>query len=341
MASYRRNLTDDQLLHTSLVIKDLAELAGSVDYPPDPNLRPEIVGEYHFDTKTEQAQRCCHCPQHQPHWNGFVVTNETGKLHLLGGDCGLKHYGLAFSQAKREHSDMVSRQKYVRRVKDLAATADNIVAALRAFSSGRDILGLWTKQLEFRRASDVAFNALEALAQGELPLFVNDRVRDFEREARRDESAEAALGPGEKGELYKLERRTIGQLQGRGFFTRQATFGGVVSSCVDAVTVIADTVRAGTDDLTTHQIRLRWTELNRAGRELLQTIDAINSAHAFFSDDNIARMAQWASSSWPKHFEIRPTRRGMGIKVVGGSATEVARLGPINLPTSLPWTNEA
>lgn len=85
MATTPRRLTDDQLASTDLRITDPYAVDGYTRDRPDPDLAPEIIGDYDLTPPGGRHANpdgpwtwCCHC-QEESHWLGFVVANATGR----------------------------------------------------------------------------------------------------------------------------------------------------------------------------------------------------------------------------------------------------------------------
>jgi hypothetical protein len=86
---YWSDLTDNDLRKIIWVTTDPLALANVQQTIPEYLSAFTIELAYDLD-RGDPPVPCAHCPQHQPHWHGFVLKDCDGKRYLLGSHCGPK-----------------------------------------------------------------------------------------------------------------------------------------------------------------------------------------------------------------------------------------------------------
>lgn len=292
MATLTAALSDEQLSATRLQIDDpLATPRLSLE-KPCADLTPKIVGEYHL-AKDNPRLWCCHCQGHRHH-NGFVITNSGGANYLIGSKCGPDHYGLSFKFAEKEHKAKVKRKGVLDRLKSICATADQLKATIHEILHSDGLRLIDQKREELQRASDSAFSALAVSVRTESLLYEMVRVRDLERERRRDEQ----LPPNESGPpIHRDERMPIGRVAGTAILKDTGDTRDVLLALRGALDRAQALGKVETDNqkITVLMSAVRTAE--EAYEAAQASIIEAEGAPAFFSADNLARLERWSASN--------------------------------------------
>lgn len=310
MASAPRRLSDQQLRTADLLVDDPLTVDCLTHDPPDTSFAPVIIAEYHLPS--DQMVRCSHCEQRQHHQHGFVAEFAPGRRHLIGSECGTARLGMQFASARTGHRELLDRQGYVRRLDLIGEQCEALVEQCNAILGSEALRAIEEAGTELARlAGDavIRLRASDGLLQEEV------KVRDHEAESRRPET--------QKHEIYRIERRAIGQLRGRALL-RSDGLRQRIFAFKKEVREVAALGRQKTDQLTTASLRKAFKALDERYEDATAAIDEMNRAPAFFSPANVALLARWAQSGTASRIQDDAGR----LRIAG---TEMRPLRPISL----------
>lgn len=306
--SFARRLTDQQLLQTDLRVDDPASLPNLSSERPDPELAPVVVGDYHLPT-TSEPLRCCHCKQHTRHWNGFVITNETGQNYLIGSSCGPLHYGVSFTHAKQDFKGEKDRQFQLKQIASILVNAEQLKSSAAAAAASEAVSSVLNKQRELKSASPDMVGRLGQMFENGSMLTEIVQRRDLEQERKRDERLKHNTQ--ESSPIMTWDEVPIGNPQGVGFLSDRFSPSLRAAELIASVDDIVQKFGTGTDEFSTRELRACIKRFSEAFEAMEQTLEAVKEAPKFFGQDNIARMSRWSRRF--KHFDLQPVDHGIEI----------------------------
>lgn len=308
---------DDAALRAAQLVIDPYALEGLSTSPPAEGAVVSIRGEYHVPDEGE-ALRCCLCPQHTPHWNGFVIATDTGSQHLIGSTCGPKHLGITFRTAKNQHKDRLTRQGNLYRLDAVLAQFDAFLAQCNAVLFAPLFRSLQERLAQFETAAGDATVRLRSLVLRGAGLTENVTVRDFEAERRRDETASK---DSEKKPIYRQEAQPIGPLAGRGFLNVEQ-LRATVFAFKSGLREFKQAVANGTGGIATNRLAKMLKELADAHERANIAVASINNARAFFSADNAERLQRWSHDGSVQDISAAPG--GLSVRASGKAPVLIA-----------------
>jgi hypothetical protein len=183
--------SDEQLLTTAFTTDDPERLEGLViDVPSNAQDDPIVEYSYNFLGSDHALIRCAHC-RYPNHLAGIVVKTKDGKRFLVGHECGEKLYGVRFEELESDFSAAKERSQALRRMRNLQAAWPAFFGWLTALRRDLSLRLYGTTRQDFRNQMPRLWNALEGSANG--ALYVEEKVRDIEAEARIQERHELRL----------------------------------------------------------------------------------------------------------------------------------------------------
>lgn len=285
MADMENGGFDDAALRTAQLVIDPYSVEGLCLSPPAEGAVIKIDGEYHVPDEADPL-RCCLCPQHTPHRNGFVIVADGAARHLIGSTCGPKHLGITFRTAKNQHQDRLNRQGSLHRL-------DAVLERYDAFRDQCDgvlfstlFKSLQERSAQFEAAAGDATVRLRSFLLRGAPLTENVSVRDFAAEERREDDKD-------KTPIYKREPRSVGMLAGGGFLHVER-LRETVFAFKNGLRTLKQAVAGGTATISTKRLATMLKELSDAHGAANAAIASINGAPAFFSMDNLDRLERWS-----------------------------------------------
>lgn len=338
MATTPRRLTDDQLASTDLRITDPYAVDGYTRDRPDPDLAPEIIGDYDLTPPGGRHANpdgpwtwCCHC-QEENHWLGFVVANATGKRYSIGGDCAAKYYKIEFTQARRTYKDEVTRKGLLQRLGAINAAAAGIDAVIAEALHSSSLSQIDAKRVEIEKACPSASFLLASAVHNGSPLHEEIQVRNLAAEIARDDKVAADA---EQPPIYTLERRAIGFIEGSAVVRKQDDCRDRLLRLRRALAQVSEMHKGDTNAVTTDAMRKLAIEAEGAHRAAEEHLVAYRRATEFFTVTNVDRMARWSEAQ--SGFKIRQNEAGIEFSASGKSVT-VKPLNMISLPALPPFT---
>ena len=238
---------------------------------------------------------------------------------LVGKDCGKKIYGADFSAIEKDFDTARDRADLLHQRRAALDAAPAFLAALEALRSHPAVSEFSELRRSFIKSMTGLSNLLaNAIARGGGALFIEERVRDFEAEGRREEEQErkqATLAtmtktqakklrrdgdmPGsvrKQKPIYKLIPRQIGTISGQPFFRLLEPPATVLEALDKRARSALVTLQS--QAMTTAQLRSFFRALNEVIDSLLAAIDRLASPRDAFEAGNLKVIAQWASSSF-------------------------------------------
>lgn len=290
-ATTSRRLDDEQLRKEQLVVANPIEMEGITAERPDQSFEPVIVAEYHLPAG--QEVRCSYCPQRTHHQHGLVVRFDPSQLHLIGSVCGPAHLNLHFRHARNQHSELLSRQRYLTRIDAILIRSEMLTAACDEVLFGDQLGDVEAKTSEFRKLAGDTFLRLKSLALAGGALTEASRVRDLGAERRRDER----LPKGQVGDpIYRTEMIAIGQLSGKGILhgdmLREPIF-----KFKQSLGALRSIMKGDTNSIATGKLKRAVLDIEEAREAGNASIATLNSAVWFFNPDHIALLVRWANSN--------------------------------------------
>jgi hypothetical protein len=314
---YWKSLTDEQLLNVSFRADDPASLEGVLHELPLIDETPFVEFAYNTKTGSGQKVRCVHC-RYDNHNRGFVLRFRDATRILVGKDCGKKIYGADFDLIEKDFDAAKDRAYYLRCKRSTLAAAPAFRAALESLRSDPAL----TKFQEVKRRFNTAMSSLarelaKAVQHSDGALYVDDLVRDFEAEARREEQQEilvqqlatmtktAVRKAREDGRLprkgaglkfiFKRVPKHVGSIRGQTFFrTDQEPPRERIEQLSVRVLHSLDALPSST--LTTSQLRVVFRDLSQIVDALVGEIDRLADVLDAFDAGNLARIARWATT---------------------------------------------
>ena len=337
MATTPRRLTDDQLASTDLRIADPTAVEGYTRERADPDLAPEIVGEYDLTPPGGLRANpdgpwiwCCHC-QEANHWRGFLIANGAQKRYSIGGDCAAKYYDIEFTRARRVYKDDVARKYLLQRLDSVQAAAADIEALITQALHSSALSLIDAKRLEIEKACPNAFFLLASATHNGSPLYEEVQIRDFAAELARDDKLPAAA---ERTPIYTTERRAIGLIEGSAVVRKQDDCRDRLLTLRRALAQVCALKKGNTDAIATETMKKLAIEAESALRAAGDSLAVYQRAPEFFAATNVDRLVRWSGTQ--SGFTIRPHDRGIEF-VVAGTSTIVAVLCDVSLPDLPPF----
>lgn len=335
---YRR-YSDGELLAAEFRIEDPLSIEGLCNERPDPELVPEILGEY--DRTPPGGRRanpdepwlwCCHC-QGARHWRGFVITNATGARFMIGSRCGLKHYEASFKGSHNIYREQASRKGILERFHDLLRRAPALNETADEILSSPALRILDDKRAELKAASGDAFARLEAAARNGSALEDHVQVRDVAAERERDERMERDRVPPSKRSsepIYTTERRSLGRIEGEALVIERGDARDLLLKLKRALAELDRLERADTNDASLAQLTKAVRDAEEALRDARLRLASCRRANLFFSDSNARRLERW--SAHHRTFNIHADEDGLRITARGERPLLISPLPLLDVP---------
>lgn len=304
-----KDLTDQQLLGATFEALDPAALQDLLEELPGNDEIPSV--EFAYDTKhrTGLKIRCVHC-RYPNHFCGFVLKFSNGARILVGKDCGKKIYGVDFTHMQKEFESAKDRAYYLRRRHTILSSAAGFLHALDQLVAHASLKQFREIRRSYmREMPQLARMTFEACTNGEGGMFVDEKVRDLEAEAKREEQAEIAqqrldkISKTEKRKLNKLKARPIyrvipkriGTIKGLPFFrTGESPPNerfGILRRELSALIASLEI-----ESLSTPRLISLQADLSKRISEVLAVFDSLASLPDAFEVGNLLLIAQWATA---------------------------------------------
>jgi hypothetical protein len=321
MAGTRR-LTDAQLASATLETEDPMAVERVTLARPDPDLKPQILFEFHRAT-TDERVWCCHCQAHRP-WNGFVIENETGNRYLIGSTCGPKYYELSFAQARRQHEELKQRKGLKLRHDVMIAAVEETLAAIHDILHSDGLRALDAVKARFSKYGGDAYFRLSSIALRGGLLTESVKVRDYAAEASRP-----ADFP-DDSPLYTFQEQALGPIAGHALVTSS---GDCRDCLLDLKRVLLELGKSRCDDtdlLSTTAFQRLVRRAEDAFERAYASIIATRDAPSFFAEAHLERLARWSEQF--SSFDLHARDQGLEIVLRSGSPLLVERIASINIP---------
>ncbi len=314
---YWSSLSDDQLLTTAFRTDDPARLPGIVQILPNTSDMPVVEFAYNTAGAGIGKVRCIHC-KYDNHNRGFVLKFDNGTRMLVGKDCGKKIYGADFDAIEKDFNAARDRADFLKMRLALIAHSSTLKTALANLASHPSIAMFAEARRDFNRAmAGVAASLASAAMTQSGALFVEDRVRDFEAEVKREEKQEllqaqidkfskteikklrstGALPSGARKlrPIYKQVSRQIGTLAGLRFFELREMPAPTIESLNKRVWSSLSALE--TQRMSNVQLGRFFREFHGMIDDILAVIDRLAAPLDAFEQRNLDLIAQWASST--------------------------------------------
>jgi hypothetical protein len=342
---YWGSLSDQQLLAIQWETHDPLSL---------PNVQawiPENIGEFQVElsydlSRSDPPVPCAHCPQHQPHWHGFVVIDELGRRYLLGSHCGPSAYGSDYRLASNARAEAKRRFDALSRWLALRAELPDLMKALAAAEREPSFGAVRRVRGTFENRAPGMLRALRARhpdsLTGQIPLQVETVQRDQAEEERRALAFQSAIRDivdlpnreharriseikrqtGYGQEVNRRDLKEFGVLQGHGWllpaYNPMKEVPGIIARLRGYLAI-----GATTQDKKRSQIekisRAAEADLDLAGVALL----TIQKAGEFFEAQHLTRLSDWASLSLKQSGEMRADGAALSVRDRGGDYVDL------------------
>jgi hypothetical protein len=319
---YWKSLTDEQLLEISFRTDDPAMLAGVVHELPATDETPFVEFAYNTKTGSGHKVRCIHC-RYDNHNRGFVLRFKNAARILVGKDCGKKLYGADFDVIEKDFDAAKDRAYYLRCKRSTLAAAPSFRAALSSLGRHPALAQFQDAKHSFNRAMPgLALDLAKAVLQDGGDLYLDEKVRDLDAEARREEQQDilaqhigtmtktAIRKAREDGLLrhegkrprpiFKRVPKRIGSIRGLAFFrVDQEPPRDRIGQLSARAIHILEALPAST--MTTAQLRVVFRDLGQIVDALIDEIDRLAELPDAFDAGNLSRIATWATARSEDH----------------------------------------
>lgn len=321
----QRRISDGQLLQEKLRIDDPSELINISQERPDPSLTPEIIGEYHFDKNSCESIRCCHCHD-TPHWNGFLIRDESLSRYTIGSTCGPKYYQLSFNTARNNHKELLNRQNYLKRINLISQNSDNLIRSYESIVNSQYLHNFEAKRKELiNKAPDPALR-LARFATGD-SLTETVQIRDYAAEERRNnENPDNQSG----NPIYTFELRPIGQLQGIAMVYEKGDLREEIDKLKEAIEKILSVANNPTDSISTKNLLDIIRQFDKLSESVQRAYRDTEAANDFFSLENLERLKLWSKRF--QHFKLDHENGKLLISLKNHKRATVSPLKQLLLP---------
>lgn len=294
-----KRLADHELRHRLFTVDDPELLRNLLVEIPEFSGPPEI--EYAYDvTPKRGASRdyvyCAHCG-YRTHWKGYVAKFGVDRC-LIGKDCGFKLYGADFHVIERSFGEERRRQLLLNWLDSGVAAFPHLLRVLSEISIAHETALFDQARTMMRTKVPELWHRLGSISEGSGQLAIDEEIRDYEAERRRDEKRPPVDDAEEEDDpIFTYVTKVIGPLQGGAF-------------CRPGLPDAADTFRSthlrlkeewrrlqrlDTDTLTTRQLSLTVNNLAADVEKLLALEAPMLALMSFFGAGNLARITEWAN----------------------------------------------
>lgn len=312
---YWNQLTDAELLQVPWFIGDPRSL---------PNIEaviPQDLGEFQIEVeymrdRSDPPVPCAHCPQHTPHWHGFVLKTPAGKRYLLGSVCGPKAYGSDYRVASNARNQAKRRSDALVKWLGLRDRLPDIIDALAEIEASASFKAVRRVRAQLDRFAAVLLARLRNIHPNSLTqkreLQFAYEERDTAAEAKRDAQyqAEAAAIAHLTSKQHRLALEPIRQRLNPGvpIIVRHERNLGALPPCdwlflpdnpTEQIAGVAARLRAYAALGQETQIKT-ISAIDRLSREALKDIDIattalqrVRTAGEFFDPVNLRNIVEW------------------------------------------------
>lgn len=324
-----KQLSDAELLEQQFKTDDPENLSGVSSALPTDYKDAEI--EFWYDVnpgsgKTTEDRSyvwCAHCGK-VTHWKGYVMKSSSDARFLIGAEtCGRKLYGLDFNQTENKFDTLRSRQNYLFRWNATIEALPNAVDGLSEFLKNPILRQFEEARSGFEREmNDLYVQLNKAISRNDGRLLIDERVRDFEAEQRRndtydqeDQAFEASRqsmtltafkeqrkefkkqkNTRNRGEIYKTVQRETGRIAGDDFLKSRATPIQIISGCIaDLRNLHGEMKGQATEQFSNQKMSTTLTKVKNYIANVETELKRLRAASGFFQLNNLTTIATWTS----------------------------------------------
>jgi hypothetical protein len=200
-------LTDDQILSRKFDIADPETLPNLMAAIPNGIKIKEIEYQYHTPGGRAAYVYCAHCKEHT-HNKGFVLLYVNEMRALVGNMCGKKHYGIEFNAIENEFRALQQRAQWLKRRNKLIDQEQQFLSEMDNLLKHPAIPMFEDLRREFNRVfSGLTRKLQESAIRQNGQLSIEEKVRDFDAEIRREEKID--LQKERAAKLSKSQRKQL------------------------------------------------------------------------------------------------------------------------------------
>jgi len=314
------HVSDAELLARQFTTDDPESLDNLCLMVPETDQAPVIEFAYNLTPSKREERpyvRCAHC-KYPNHWRGYVMRYPDGRRFLVGKDCGAKIYGADFTLVENRFDEQRTRKGYLRRLGNVRVAFPELLRAVGDILHDHPVFTQY--QACRRELHDNLPNLCRQLSlvasrrQG--MLAVEERVRDYAAEQRRDEHQKeeqeevakltltqrkklrkkGLLPKKDERPIYRTIERHVGRLAGDSLFVSGISPRQAVLECHDRLKAIfREITNRGSENITTTQLRTLVRELGDILDRIDGQLDFLNAVPSFFNPENLLTVAAWAS----------------------------------------------
>ncbi|WP_224636695.1 hypothetical protein [Mesorhizobium sp. CA12] len=199
-------LSDEELIRIRFTTDDPEGLEGLIHSVPPVDSRPFVEFGYDFRGSKRSMIRCAHC-KYPNHLAGFVIRVDDGSRFLCGHRCGAKIYGVDFEALHRDYSQARDRASLLHRVAKLKQALPGFVRYLADLKRDSAFQQYSDTRQALRSGMQRLWGGLRAATErsGGI-LHIEERVRDFEAEARDEARYEREMEDWQQATLTERKR---------------------------------------------------------------------------------------------------------------------------------------
>lgn len=276
-------LNDVLLRTTRLLITDPYKQDLVVpEIPPDVEL--ETIENTYVFTRWPQEKVWCALCRACRHRNGFTAKLSDGTRVLLGSHCGRDRFGVSWQEAEKNLKGLRDRKSLLEHLDRLVPHISEIVTELRSWD--RELGRTAASHKRFSRAMPGLYQRLVEAARSH-----DGRLIVYEKDSSL--FSEAVGGSGRVARQPSWRPVTVHIIAGAPYFT---PLDPEAAACEGIAALLAvQAAVADTDGLATHALKRLRRRLSDAVENLRQAVAMTHGAAAFFSPDNLAKVASWAT----------------------------------------------